>query len=366
MRYTYTAAWAVVGGIALREDSLPIELASSESARFTLTRDPDTFLAKVDEASAVGRLMLKGIVGQQGPVDFQTALASEVEEIKAKRKKKIGAQAVLLFQAHGEIEASVKEPLREQGTFIVTFDAIEKNRVRQLHQTDIEAMKVAVAFESEAPSRFAYLADGTHLLNDAGKPIYSIFFSMSAEAFVSTSLSHEAAARIGVRYEALNQENDLDSVERLFSQMADYGTDRLKVFLSGWAALEILIAKSFKSYEQAFLSPFTNAHQPTLRERFLARIKGVMKDKYRLTDKFIAVTAVLFPSIEDTEAEKNYSDFCKLKELRDSIFHGEPFSEKDLPVHEMAALLRKYVLARIATPNKTLNSDAPTSGAPVS
>ncbi len=310
--------------------------------------------------------MLKGLVGQRGPADFQTALASEVQEIKAERKKKAGSQAVLLFQAQGEIEASVKEPLREHDTFIVTFDAFEKNRVRQLHQADVEAMKVAVAFESDAPSRFAYLADGTYLLNDAGKPIYSVSFSMSAEASVSTPLSEEAIARIGARYAALNQENALDSVERLFSQMAEYGTDRLKAFLSGWAALEILIAKSFKSYEQAFLSPFTNAEQPTLRERFLARIKGVMKDKYRLTDKFIAVTAVLFPSIEDAEAEKNYAEFCKLKELRDSIFHGEPFSEKDLPVHEMAALLRKYVVARIATPNKALNTDAPTSGAPVS
>lgn len=366
MRYTYTAAWGVVGGITLREESLPIELASSESARFILTRDPDTLLAKVDEASAVGRLMLKGFVGQQGPADFQTALASEVEEIKAERKKKVGAKAVLLFQAQGEIEASVKEPLREHDTFIVTFDTIEKNRVRQLHQTDIEAMKVAVAFESDAPSRFAYLTDGTYLLNDAGKPVYSISFSMSGEASVSTPLSEEAATRIGARYAALNQENDLDSVERLFSQMAEYGTDRLKAFLSGWAALEILIAKSFKSYEQAFLSPFTNAEQPTLRERFLTRIKGVMKDKYRLTDKFIAVTAVLFPNIEDAEAERNYADFCRLKELRDSIFHGEPFSENDLPVHQMAALLRKYVVARIATPNKALNTDAPTSGAPVS
>ena len=78
------------------------------------------------------------------------------------------------------------------------------------------------------------------------------------------------------------------------------------------------------------------------------------------------MTAVLLPSIEDAEAEKNYANFCKLKELRDSIFHGEPFSEKDLPVHEMAALLRKYVLARIATPNKALNRDAPTGGAPIS
>jgi hypothetical protein len=360
MRYTYTAAWAVVGGISLREEGLPTVLASSESAQFMLTRAPDALLARVDEASAVGRLMLKGLVGQRGTMDFQNALASEIEEIKAERKKKIGVQAVLLFQAQGEIEASVKQPLHEHDTFVVTFDAVEKSRVRQLHQTDIEAMKVAIAFESDVPSRFAYLTDGTYLLNDAGKPVYSISFSMNAEASVSTPLSEETAKRIGDRYAALNQENDIDSVERLFSQMAEYGTDRLKAFLSGWAALEILIAKSFKSYEQAFLSPLTNAEQPTLRERFLARIKDVMKDKYRLTDKFIAVTAVLFPDIESAEAEKNYTDFCKLKGLRDSIFHGEPFSEKDLPVHELAALLRKYVVARIATPNKVFNTDTPT------
>lgn len=365
MRYTYTAAWAVVGGVSLREESLPIVLASSESAQFILVRDPDTLLTRVDEASAVGRLMLKGLVGQRGLVDFQTALASEVEEIKAERKKKAEGKAVLLFQAQGMIEASVQEPLREHDTFIVTFDAIEKSSVKQLHQTDIEAMKVAVAFESDAPSRFAYLADGMYLLNDVGKPIYSLSFSMSAEGYASTPLSEEAATRIAARYTALNQEKDLDSVERLFSQMSDYGTDRLKAFLSGWAALEILIAKSFRSYELVFLSPFTNAEQPTLRERFLARIKDVMKDKYRLTDKFIAVTAVLFPNIEDVEAERNFTDFCELKRLRDSIFHGESFSETDLPVHEMAVLLRKYVLARIATPNDALNLDTPTRGEPV-
>lgn len=290
-------------------------------------------------------------------MDFQTALAVEVKEIKAERKKKVGAQAVLLFQAQGEIEASVKEPLREHDTFIVTFDAIEKNRVRHLHQSAIEAMKVAVAFESDAPSRFAYLTDGTYLLSGTRKPIYSISFSMSAEASVSTPLSEEAATRIGARYAALNQEKDFDSIERLFSQMADHGTDRLKAFLSGWAALEILIAKSFKRYEQEFLYPFTDAEQPTLRERFLARIKDVMKDKYRLTDKFIAVTAVLFPNIEDAEAERYYSSFRKLKEYRDSIFHGDQFSENHLPVNEIAALLRKYVVARIATPSKALNTD---------
>lgn len=351
MKYVYTAAWVVIGGLSIREEGPSIELANSGTARFILTRDPDTFLTNVDEASAVGRLMLKGFVGKRGPADFQTALASEIEEIKAERRKKVGARAVLLFQVQGEIAAIVKAPLREHDTFIVTFDAIEKSEVRQLHQTNIDAMKTAFAIETETPSRFSYLTDGTNLFSDTGKPIYSISFSMSGEMSATTYLSKEATTRISARFDALNQDNDLDSVERLFSQMAEHGTDRLKAFLSGWAALEILIAKSFKSYEYAFLSPFTSAEQPTLRERFLTRIKDVMKDKYRLTDKFIAVTAVLFPKIEDVEVEKNYTEFCKLKGLRDSILHGESFSEKDLPVHEMAALLRKYVVARVATLN---------------
>jgi hypothetical protein len=212
-------------------------------------------------------------------------------------------------------------------------------------------MKLAVALESEVPSRFAALSEGIYLTNESGKTVFSISLSGSAEASVSTGLSTEGAGRISARYAILQRANDVDSVQRLFSQMTDYGTDRLKAFLSGWAAIEILIAKSFKTYEQVFLSPLTKGGQPTLRERFLDRIRGVMKDKYRLTDKFVAVAAVLFPGVPEGEAQEDYKKFCRLKELRDSIFHGDEFSEKDLPVHELVALLRKYFVARIETPN---------------
>jgi hypothetical protein len=136
--------------------------------------------------------------------------------------------------------------------------------------------------------------------------------------------------------------------------MTHYGPDRLKAFVSGWTALEILIEKSFKTYEQIFLSPLTNAEQPTLRERFLGRITDVMKDKYRLTDKFLAVAAVLFPAVADAEVQEDYKKFCRLKGLRDSIFHGDEFSERDLPVHELAELLRKYLVAYIEMPSQPL------------
>lgn len=366
MHYTYKAAWSVVGGINLPAGAQPIELYSSERYRFALTRDVDELLADIDRASAVGRLMLKSLFGQRGTSQLPDALEAEINEIKAERAKKIGSQAVLFVEANGDIDAEITGQTQEHEDFIVTFDAIDKQLVRQAHRSDIEAMKLAVAFESSVPSRFAMLSEGMYLTDGAGKPIYSISFSMSGEASVSSGISSEGVERITTRYALLQQADDMESVQRLVSQMADFGSDRLKAFLSGWAALEIFIAKSFKIYEQAFLSPLTNAGQPTLRERFLDRIRGVMKDKYRLTDKFVAVTAVLFPSAPDSEIQNDIKKFSQLKGLRDSIFHGDEFAEKDLPVHDLAALLRKYVLAHIETPNPALNTDAPTSGAPVS
>ena len=100
MRYTYTAAWAVVGGGTLQEETQLTVLASSESTQFILTCDPDALLVKVDEASALGRLMLTG-PWHPGSDYYRTELASEIEEIKAERKKKIVAQTVLVFRRTG-------------------------------------------------------------------------------------------------------------------------------------------------------------------------------------------------------------------------------------------------------------------------
>ncbi len=348
----------MVGGINLAKNAQPIELCQSEQCRFVLTNNPDFLLVDLDRENALGRLMLKGIVGQRGTTEFSVALNAEIEEIKAKRAKKIGSQPVLVVEANGKIEAEITKPFREHEGFIVTFDSVNKQAVARTHKSEIEAMKLALALESESPSRFAELGDGVFLINEEGKTIYSISFTMSGEATVSTGLTAEGVERISSRYAILQRANDIESVERLFSQMADYGTDNLKAFLSGWAAIEILIAKAFKIYEDAFLSPLANAGQNSLREKFIGRIKGVMKDKYRLTDKFVAVAAVLFPSSPENEMQKDFEKFSKLKKLRDSIFHGEEFSEKNLPVHELAALLRKYILAHVETPNQANSADA--------
>jgi hypothetical protein len=348
MRYRYIAACAIVGGVSLDAKTPLIELSRSESSSFFLVKDPDDFLRNIDEAGAISLLMLKGLIGERGTTEFDKAIDSEVQKIQIERRKIIGVNTVLIFQAEGDIVVSLNETVTNLDRCTIAFDAFDKDAAKQVHQSNMEAMKVAISLERDSHMGFVNLADGVFLLDDEEMPIYSFSISASAEISLSSALTDESIEKISSRYQSLNKLPDLDSVERLFSQMTDRGADRLKIFLSGWTALEILIAKSFKAYESEFLLPFTNAEQPSLRERFLGRVKDVMKDKYRLADKFIAVTAVLFPSMSTEDVSKLYDEFEKLKKLRDSILHGEPFLERDLPIEAMSGLLRKFILARVA------------------
>lgn len=96
MRYSYIAAWSVVGGINLPKDAQPIELYRSEHYRFVVTNTPDELLAEIDRGSAVGRLMLKGLFDQSEVTEFPVALAAEIEQIKAERATKSGSRPVLV------------------------------------------------------------------------------------------------------------------------------------------------------------------------------------------------------------------------------------------------------------------------------
>ena len=184
MRYSYSAAWSVIGGISLPNDSEPIELCNSQGCRFVLTRDPDSLLANVERGTAIARLMLKGLIGQQKAATFPIALETEIAEIKEERKKQTGTYPVLVIEAQGEVKSSIVKPMLELEDFIVTFDAVNGEAVRRNHRSEIDAMKLAVSFESEVPSRFSMLNEGTYLFNETGKIVYSINFSGSLEGVV--------------------------------------------------------------------------------------------------------------------------------------------------------------------------------------
>lgn len=341
MNYTYVEAWVVLG-VILPEGTQSYEIGHSDCCRFILTRDPNALLTTIDRGIAIGNFMLGD--GGLAKLNYDDkALPSAIEKIQAERSSKIIDQAVLIVEAQSDTEASLQEPFREFDEFIVTFGVIDednKENLVKVHRSDIEAMKVALALESEVPLRFNKLSSGIYFTDVGGKTIYSMNFSFHGSMFSSTKLTSEGADRILARYNLLRQAKDMDKVQRLFSLMADYKNTPLLAFISGWTALEILINKSFKTYKEVL----TNEKDPLVRDQFLRRKNQNTKElaEYILMDKFILSVLKLFPSDLDDDCEK----FSKLKKLRNSI-HSKEFSEPHLPVSELATLLIKYMQAYI-------------------
>jgi len=105
--------------------------------------------------------------------------------------------------------------LNSHDAFIVTFDTVNKQAIARIHQPEVQAMKLAVAFESETPSRFSSLSEGIYLTNSAGKIVYSTTFTMSADlrvdAYSEEDRRKEAEEWKQHRQEALKQDAPTDS-----------------------------------------------------------------------------------------------------------------------------------------------------------
>jgi hypothetical protein len=113
-------------GVVPPAETQLLELLSTDSCRFVLTRDPDALLTTIDRGLAIGHEMLAGF--GLGRPDLDTALLSSIKEIQTERKNKSMGQAVLVVEAQGDIEASLKEPCTEFNEFIVTFGAIDNRQ----------------------------------------------------------------------------------------------------------------------------------------------------------------------------------------------------------------------------------------------
>ncbi|HVR93995.1 MAG TPA: hypothetical protein VHI75_09125 [Casimicrobiaceae bacterium] len=137
-------------------------------------------------------------------------------------------------------------------------------------------------------------------------------------------------------------------------------SDKLRVFIFGWTALEILVHKAFRTYVDQFLAPIAQVEPVRLRGRFLRRLKEAMNDKYRLTDEFLVVTSVLFPDVATERVESDTALFERLKALRDDLLHGKAVDENSLPVHERIRRCdnRRYPNAFALLPDSTSGGGA--------
>lgn len=349
MTYTHLCAWRVIGGIGMPPDTDEVPLASGEGWSYSLTRSIDAVCAMADRGLALGHLALHGFFGPAKVGTLEERLASEIEEIRDARRKTIGGYPLLLFNGYGHTDVVVSNTARERNDYILTFDAFDKGAIRHKYVHQHRAMQLALALESKTRVRFDEATSGTYCTNMEGHTVYSLSFSSSAEATTSSALTLQGSEAVVQRFALLSKSTELASSVRLYADMATYGRESFRVFISGWTALEILIQKTFKEYEERFFSTLSIPHQPEMATKFLARMRQTMSDKHNLVDRFMLVSSVLLPEQDTDAAEADLATFKRIKQQRDEIAHGSAFDESRLPVVELSDLLMKYLTAH-ATP----------------
>jgi hypothetical protein len=125
----------------------------------------------------------------------------------------------------------------------------------------------------------------------------------------------------------------------LLNDSLDPSQGTLRRFLSAWMALEVFVNKNFGAYEKRFWNSLSAGVAPPIRDQYLKRIHEVMRDKYKVLDKF----AVLAAELDPAAADDDIGTFQRGKALRDEFAHGEPVDEPTLPVEPVQRLIRKLL-----------------------
>ncbi len=349
MKFRYTPVFSIKG-LSLSPDDGEKELVVDSTAAFRafLTTQPDPHVFEGDRSLAVAGLILRAVFRHEPTSDeFKTRVANAVEEVKAGRQKEGGNHPFLVVVAEGTVSSFEPQHEKDAEDFIVCFDGADKVKIRAEFEGRITALLNSIVAEVENVIGITKLADAVVLFQEDGKPVYSYTFSMgSARAYVSKPLADDQAKAIGELYSALAADTILQRVQRLIRSSFEIQSDPLRSFLAAWSALEIFVHKVFKQYEMALFSSMLEEGHTEVQRKFLERMRDVMKDKYRLADKFAAISLLLSP----ITADQDLQILAGVKRLRDELFHGQTVDEKNLPVERVQELVSRYVRLHIKQP----------------
>jgi hypothetical protein len=348
MKYVYTAAWRVVSGLNLPEGLAQAQFFDSPTCSIWLLKDPSAELFIIEQAIGFANCWLERAFTGKTSDDWPAELAVQTAKEAARRVEKTKGNPVLVVIMRGD--AAVPEPDKVQSFAGMRYvhEAIDKKAIRGAHSKDIEAARLAVSLAGDAESaRFQFLLDGVCLVDDDGVPIYSVTLEMHANLSSTSPVTPEILVSATQTVGQLLAHVELAATRRLYVQMADVDADPIRAFLAGWTALEILINKLFNRLESWFYLPTIAGAHAEMRARFMWRIAEVMKDKYRIGDKFLAVTVLLLPDLDEAAVAALETSFKQVKSMRDKITHGQEFDPKALPQSALTNLLRTYVRAAI-------------------
>jgi hypothetical protein len=339
MRYRYTLVYRIYS-MTLPPGTASIILPTgSPQLTAQLTTDVDAACEEIDKYFAIANSFLNAFTGALGPTSLEEALQAVRRE-----RGRHGVGPYLVVTSEGDFPWTQSEDATE-------FEGI----IADLHGPGRAALKAQFA---PALTRFlAVLYLGTPamsqpiLLSDAGVfPLEDgrVIYPYRPHASARLELGYQVTPEVVQQLERLAHSSKLlkalEPVPALLADATLSDDDPLKAFLSGWCALEILVGKLYLHYEKSFNSALAAATPSPGHQRYLGRMREIMKGRVRVSDKFAVVSAALLPASQDGDSVA----FKRLKKVRDDLLHGIRVDTSRLPHREPGMLARTIVLAYLA------------------
>lgn len=240
-------------------------------------------------------------------------------------------------------ESEKNEPIAESniqlGRYLIAIlNATASTAAQTFHRRNICAAISSMAVSVRNMGRAEKIFGAAYRSHEEHGIVHYCAFSGQAEVSITSQLPNDFAQDFRAISQILSESQDLASVFRLLASSHTQHTDKLASFLAAWSALEIFVNKVFPAQKAKFFDVMESSHKD-----FVARLQEVMKDKYRLADKF----ALLSSTISVDTAVADINTFKDLKKARDNLLHGVDVDTHSLPLEPTQALLRRYLLAYI-------------------
>lgn len=344
MQVRYVAIWKLRGANKIESGaaSLPLTVMSDPKITASLTTDADSHFLHIDRSAAIAIGLLKGMFARSKEGTPDERVAAEIENTKARRAKQSGSGVFLVFEGETEIPEPEFRTRRDMDAFVICFDAIEKAAIREQFRPSVQAVLTALGLSlpENADRQIEKLGDVMYLIDPENeKPIYS--FSIeggSPRISIASPLSDDVAAEAARHAPQIVGDRTLAKPASLLVTSLDQSKGSLQVFIAAWSALEIFINATFKATYQTRWFAIMKDGAPASAKPVFERLKDVMKDKYRLTDKFLIIASVL----DADGAVADAAAFRGLMKTRDRLFHALD-TPASLPTEAVQKLLLKYM-----------------------
>jgi hypothetical protein len=345
VKVRYTAIYKLHGVNKMPEEAECASLLKRQCPALTaiLTGNPDPYFVHVDKSAALGTQLLKGVFAPDKEGTVQERLAAEIEDLKKRRAKHAGTGVFLIFEGETDTPTPEFKARTDVDEFAVCLDVIAKSEIREGFRPSVQSVIAAMSLSlpTTADRRVEKMGDVVYLVDsNNGKPIYTFSFQGGhAIASVAGPLTQGMIAEASRFAAKLSTNKTMARPTSLLITSLEDATDELQGFIAAWSAFEIFINAAFKaSYEVRWFEIMEDG-APASAKPVFERLKDVMRDKYRLADKFLVIASVLDPG----GAADDVTEFARLKKFRDGLLHALDTPSSPLPTEAVQKLLLKYI-----------------------